>query len=130
MAVLKEADPIASQQFWNLCKWTNKEQEIKEQYSVLLGGSPTAVLEAMLFLTALIEHSLGKKHLLTSHEVIGQNFRHDSSTESGRDVVCPKMFATLAITFHPEFCSDTWFSLSMMAVLTDPEACFRFPSIL
>nr|CAD7404173.1 unnamed protein product [Timema cristinae] len=69
MAVLKEAGPIALQQFWDLCKWTNKEQEIKEQYSVLLGGSPTAVLEAMLFLTALIEHSLGKIFLLHGETV-------------------------------------------------------------
>nr|CAD7446425.1 unnamed protein product [Timema bartmani] len=60
MAVLKEASPVTLQQFWNLCKWTNKNQEIKEQYRVLLGGRPTAVLETMLFLTALIEHSLGK----------------------------------------------------------------------
>nr|CAD7461987.1 unnamed protein product [Timema tahoe] len=69
MAVLKEASPVTLQQFWNLCKWTNKDQEIKEQYRVLLGGRPTAVLETMLFLTALIEHSLGKIFLLRGETV-------------------------------------------------------------
>ncbi|XP_068087150.1 endoplasmic reticulum membrane-associated RNA degradation protein [Anabrus simplex] len=53
---------------WNLCAWTGKEQELKKQYELFVTKCITAT-ETSLFLTALLERSLGNVFLLNGSRV-------------------------------------------------------------
>jgi hypothetical protein len=44
---------------WKLSQWTRKENEIQECYKQFKSYSPTATVEVVLLLTAVLERSLG-----------------------------------------------------------------------
>ncbi|XP_063226013.1 endoplasmic reticulum membrane-associated RNA degradation protein-like isoform X2 [Bacillus rossius redtenbacheri] len=68
--LLEGGEPDTLKQLWNLCSWTGKQDEIKQQYQHLFPQQEaTSVLEMVLLITAVLEHSLGKIFLLKGSNI-------------------------------------------------------------
>jgi hypothetical protein len=63
------------EQMWKLSQWTRKENEIQECYKQFKSYSPTATVEVVLRLTALLERSLG--NVSTEKTVISLPWNHN-----------------------------------------------------
>lgn len=66
---LANVDPETMESFWGFCRWTGKEKDLKEMYEDFQSCDNTSTVEAILFVTSVLERSLGNVYLLRGKTV-------------------------------------------------------------
>ncbi|XP_049831384.1 endoplasmic reticulum membrane-associated RNA degradation protein-like isoform X3 [Schistocerca gregaria] len=68
-SVLANVDSETMEYFWDFCRWTGKEKDLKELYEDFRSYNDTSTVEAILFVTSVLERSLGNVYLLRGKTV-------------------------------------------------------------
>ncbi|XP_049937316.1 endoplasmic reticulum membrane-associated RNA degradation protein-like isoform X2 [Schistocerca serialis cubense] len=68
-SILANVDSETMEYFWGFCRWTGKEKDLKELYEDFQSYNDTSTVEAILFVTSVLERSLGNVYLLRGKTV-------------------------------------------------------------